>query len=106
MTNPSAPSAVGPAHAPVRVWRSWGDCAMPAPKLSHRRGERLAWLFTPAPVEPLPSGFREQARPAAKVPPLPKTAARVEDGRPALDCGHSDNTDRLLERLRAVHGEP
>lgn len=30
----------------------------------------------------------------------------AQDGRPALDEGHGDNADRLLDRLRAVHGQP
>jgi hypothetical protein len=62
---------------------------MPAPKF-RRRDERLAWLF------------RERARLAAAGP----HEAYAPDGRPALDEGQSDNTDRLLERLRSVHGEP
>jgi hypothetical protein len=30
----------------------------------------------------------------------------VQDGRPSVDSGHPGDTDRLLERLRAVHGAP
>ena len=81
-------TARGPDRAPVRAWRSWGDRAMPAPKL--RRRDELAWLF------------RERARPAADGP----HEADAPDGRPTLDQGNGDNADRLLERLRSVHGEP
>ena len=30
----------------------------------------------------------------------------VRDGRPSVDSWHPGDTDRLLERLRAVHGGP
>jgi hypothetical protein len=30
----------------------------------------------------------------------------VRDGRPSVDSWHPGDTDRLLERLRAVHGAP
>ena len=87
MSKPSAPQAVGPDRAPVRAWRAWGDRAMPAVRRS-RRDKRLAWLF----FERIPA-------------PTAQTANAAQDGRPALDDGHVDNADRLLDRLRAVHGE-
>lgn len=80
-------AAVGPGHSRLRSWRSWGDRAMPVFK-SRSRDERLAWLF------------RERTRSAS-------TGLRdfsAPDGRPTLDEGHSDNSDRLLERLRAMRG--
>ena len=88
MPKPSALQAVGPDRAHVRAWRAWGDRAMPAPKLQ-RRDKRMAWLFR----ERLPA-------------PIARAENTVQDGRPTLDEGQSGNADRLLDRLREMHGEP
>ena len=94
VTNSLKNIAVGPDRSPVRAWRAWGERAMPVPngvppaKLLRRfRGKPPRWLFG------------AQARPAANGP-----HGIDADGRPALDEGHGDNADRLLERLREVHG--
>jgi hypothetical protein len=44
--------------------------------------------------------FRERARPVADG----TYKVDAQDGRPALDERHGDNADRLLDRLREVHG--
>jgi len=60
---------------------------MPVP-IRRRRDKRLAWLF----------GERARSEVA-------EVRVNTQDGRPTLDDGQSDNADRLLERLRAVHDE-
>ena len=75
--------AIGPDRVPVRAWHSWGNRAMPAQV--RRRSNPPRWMF------------HEWPRPALE----PRAA---EDGRPTLDEGQPENIDRLLERLREVHG--
>lgn len=73
----------------VRGWRSWGG-AMPAPRSSRRR---VAYLFR----SPRPQV--ERAAEAAH-------GGDPDDGRLAVDSGAAGNADRLLDRLREVHGLP
>lgn len=66
---------------------------MRAPGVRARR-KRQAWLFN-APRRLAADGERWD-----------NGQATAEDGRLVVDEGHAENADRLLERLREVHGEP
>jgi hypothetical protein len=85
-------AARGPERAPVRAWRAWGDRAQPLSQTTtpvRGRSKPQQWIFRECPAM---SGAKHRTD--------------AQDGRPALDEGHGDNADRLLDRLRAVHGQP
>ena len=85
--------AIGPDCAPVRAWRSWGDCAHPLKQQAakqRRRNKPPRWLFS---------------TPLRRFADDIVNATDAQDGRLTLDEGQPENRDLLLERLREVHGE-